>query len=90
MPPEPQFGTRDSDLMRVTIATSTLLIEGYIHLPKTGKEDRRLTNLLNTERTFIPLTNVVIYDRATNTRQLDTHPLIEININSIEYVKPHM
>lgn len=79
----------DTELLKVAVATATLLMEGYIYLPKTGKQERRLTNLLNTERRFLPITQVVVYDRATNTRLHDNQPLIEVNMDAIEYVKPY-
>lgn len=89
MTPNHSSSDADHTTVRVTIATATLLMEGDLYLPKTGKDDRRLTALLNSERRFLALTDVMVYDRATNTRVQEKHPFLEVNLNSIEFVKPH-
>ncbi len=83
-------GFPETELLKISLATATLIMEGYIYLPKTGKQQRRLTNLLNTDRRFLPITNVIVYDRATNARLHDNQPLIEVNVDKIEYIKPYL
>lgn len=53
------------DVVEVTVLTRHQALKGMLHLPKTAKSDRRLTELLNSNRRFIALTNVEITDRAS-------------------------
>lgn len=78
-----------NDQVRVTILTNHHILTGDVHLPKTGKEDRRLTTLLNSDRKFIAITSVEVKDRLTRTKDPQTYPFIQVSLNAIELIKPH-
>jgi hypothetical protein len=78
------------DKAKVTVTTATSVLEGWIHLPKTGKGERRLTNLLNMpDKRFLAMTNVLVADRVNPTRQPESHPFLEVNLSTVEFIKPH-
>jgi hypothetical protein len=66
--PEPPAASRyptDPERIRVTILTRHLALRGWLHLPKTAKTDRRLTELLNGNKRFLAMTDVEIIDRES-------------------------
>ncbi len=78
-----------SDKLRATIMTRSFLFEGFIHTPRVGKEGRRFSDALNNDRKFLPLTQVSITNRSNGVKDPNEHPLIQIYVDAIEYVKPH-
>lgn len=79
-----------SDIIKATVVTRSFQFEGDIHCPKLGKEGRRLSNTLNSDRNFIAMTNVTIINRANGQRDPKIHPFIQVNLKSIEFVRPYM
>ncbi len=71
------------------VITRGFQLEGEIHTPKLGKEGRRLSNMLNDpNRKFIVVTNVTITNRATGTKDPKPASMIEVSIDSIEFIRP--
>jgi hypothetical protein len=66
---------------RVTIYTSRNVIEADAH----GFPRMRLTDLLNSSDTFVPLTNAVIYDLDSQ-KEISRSPFVSINKTSIALV----
>ena len=79
-----------TDIIRAVIVTRFFNLEGDIHSPRIGKEGRRLSNLLNSDRRFIAMTNVAVTNRMTGVKDPTTYDFIEVNIESIEFVQPHL
>lgn len=78
-----------ADILRVTVITRSFQLEGEMHCPRIGKGARLLTNLLNSaERRFLVLTNVTIINRATGQLDPKVCPMLEVNVESIELVRP--
>lgn len=73
---------------RVRVLTRTLNLEGEIYVPKVGKSDRRLTRLLQSDRKFLPMTNVQIMDRGLGARTSELCPFLEVSIANIEIIQP--
>lgn len=78
-----------TDVQRVTVVTGTLIIEGNIYLAKVGKDDRRLTTFLNSDKKFVAMTDVVVVDRLSSAPKPVQYPFIEVNMATVEYIKPH-
>lgn len=78
------------DVIRATVVTRNFQLEGDIHCPKLGKEGRRLSNMLNSERNFIAMTNVSVVNRANGQKDPKVYPLIQINLTSIEFIRPYL
>lgn len=80
----------NADVLRAIIVTRFFNLEGNIHFPRLGKEARRLSNMLNSDRKFIAMTDVQIINRVNGTRDPKIYPFIEINTEAIEFIQPHM
>jgi len=80
----------NTDKTKVTIYTRTFQFDGFMHTPRVGKEGRRLTHSLNTEKSFIAMTEVQIIDRQTGKQDPGIIPLVHVNMASVEYVQPHL
>ncbi|MBX2860644.1 MAG: hypothetical protein KTR14_05390 [Vampirovibrio sp.] len=77
-----------NETSRVKLYTSNMILEGDIHLTKTGKGDRRLTNKLQGDFKFIAVSNVTMTDRQTGHTDDNIHPYIQVNVDSIEIIQP--
>ena len=82
-----QTGT---DKTKVTVFTRSFQLEGFMHTPRVGKEGRRLTQSLNTDKAFIAMTDVVVIDRTTGKVDQGIYALLHVNMSSIEFVQPHL
>ncbi|MBY0404133.1 MAG: hypothetical protein K2X66_09555, partial [Cyanobacteria bacterium] len=74
--------------IRVLVATNTMIFEGNLFLSKLGKEERRLSNLLNSDKKFIALTDVLMTSRQAPHVAPENSPFVEVSLRSIEYLKP--
>lgn len=79
-----------SEVIRAVVVTRFFNLEGEIHFPRLGKEGRRLSNLLNSDRKFIAMTNVSIVNRMNGAKDPKTYPFIEINVEAIEFIQPYL
>ena len=82
--------TTNTDKTKVTIYTRTFQFDDFMHTARVGKEGRRLTQSLNTDKSFIAMTEVQIIDRHSGKQDPGIIPLIHINMASVEYVQPHL
>jgi hypothetical protein len=89
--PDPVPSQRPTtDKLRAVVMTASFTLEGDLYFPRFGKEGRRLSNMLNSERRFVAMTNVIVLDRATGIRDPKVHPFIQVNMESVEFVQPYM
>lgn len=79
-----------ADIIRAVVVTRSFQFEGDIHTPKLGKEGRRLSNMLNSDRNFIAMTNVTIVNRSNGSKDPKPAPLIQVSLNSIEFIRPYL
>ncbi len=77
-----------SGAIQAVVLTRFFRLEGRIHLPNLGKEGRRLSKMLNSERRFIAMTHVSISDRASGAKDPQIYPFIQINMEAIEFIQP--
>lgn len=80
----------NADKLRAVVMTSSFGLEGDLHFPRLGKEGRRLSNLLNSDRRFIAMTNVTVINRLNGVRDPKIYPFIQVNMESVEFVQPYM
>jgi hypothetical protein len=71
------------------VVTRYFSLEGHIHFPRLGKEGRRLSNMLNSDRKFIAMTHVKIINRLNGTQDPNICPFIQVNVESIEFIQPY-
>jgi hypothetical protein len=83
--------TARADAIRVMVMTRDFQLEGDIHCPRQGRAGRRLSNMLNNkDRNFLALTDVQIVNRVNGGRDPKVYPLIQVNLESIEYICPYL
>ncbi len=74
---------------RVRLHTHSYTLEGNIYLPRSMKESRRVTNLLNTDRRFIALTDVqVIRQNSSDSETPKKYSYIHVNLSTVEWIQP--
>ncbi len=78
-----------TESIRVWLSTPNYIMEGNLHLARTMKESRRLSNLLNTaDRRFVALTKVKVRDRQTGVEDEAVHPFVHVNLSTVEVIRP--
>lgn len=70
------------------VSTPNYVLEGNLFLSRSMKENRRLTNLLNSDRRFLALTDVTMTERKSGETDSKTYPFIQLNLDMVELVKP--
>ena len=73
---------------RVYIETAEYIIKGFVHMPKIGKKSRLLTEILNTTKQFIAVTECSIESKLAPQRDVQSFDFIEVNISSILIMRP--
>ena len=73
---------------RVYIETAEYIIRGFVHMPKIGKRSRLLTEILNTTKQFIAVTDCKIESKLSPQKEVESYDFIEVNISSILIMRP--
>ena len=73
---------------KVYIETSEHIIQGYIFMPKIGKKNRILSEVLNTGKSFIAVKNCKLEYKLTPSKNIEEHEFIQVNISSILLMRP--
>jgi cytidylate kinase len=74
--------------MEVVVLTHDYEIQGYVHVSRASREDRRITDLLNTkEKRFLAITNAQLIrrDQVTSPR---SYAFIQVHVDSVMMVHP--
>lgn len=71
---------------RIFVVTNDFEVKGYVFLPKTGKKNRILTDILNSSKKFIAIKDCQIKYRKDNAEE--HQEFIQLNINSIIMLRP--
>lgn len=73
---------------KVYILTNDLEIKGLVFMPKTGRKNRMLSDILNSPRKFVAVKNAeVTYKNYSNRKEY--HDFIQLNLSSIIILCPH-
>ena len=73
---------------KVYIETSEHIIEGYIFMPKIGKKNRLLSEVLNGNKNFIAVKNCTLEYKLNSSKDIERHDFIQVNISSILIMRP--
>ena len=73
---------------KVYIETAEHIIRGYIFMPKIGKRNRLLSEVLNTGKTFIAVKECSIEFKLNPAREMEHHDFMQVNISSILIMRP--
>ncbi len=73
---------------KVYIETSEHIIRGYVFMPKIGKRNRLLSEILNTNKQFIAVKNCTLEYKLTPQREVESHEFLQVNLSSILIMRP--
>ena len=73
---------------KVYIETTEHIIRGYIFMPKIGKKNRLLSEVLNTNKSFIAVKECTVEFKLNPSKAVETHDFMQVNIASILIMRP--
>ena len=73
---------------KVYIETAEHIIRGYIFMPKIGKRERLLTEVLNSGKTFIAVKECSLEYKHLPGKDVESHDFMQINVSSILIMRP--
>jgi hypothetical protein len=73
---------------KVYIETAEHIICGYIFMPKIGKKDRLLTEVLNSGKSFLAVKECTLEYKHLPNRDVESHNFMQVNVASILIMRP--
>jgi len=73
---------------KVFVVTEDYEIKGYVFMPKTGKKNRVLSDILNGKKRFVAIKDAEITNKQHPDRKVEITDFIQINLDSIVLIKP--
>ncbi|MBR6127572.1 hypothetical protein IKQ21_07810 [bacterium] len=73
---------------RVYIETKEYVIRGTVYMPKVGKKNRLLTEILNTNKQFLAVTDCDIESKLTPQRPVEHYKFLEVNLSTVLIMRP--
>lgn len=73
---------------RVLVVTKDYQITGNVYMPKTGRKNRVLSDILNGAKRFVAIKNCTVLYREFPNRKAETHDFLQLNLNSIILLRP--
>ena len=73
---------------KVYIETAEYVIKGTVHMPKIGKKNRLLTEILNTNKQFLAVTDCYVESKLFPQKEVERYDFIELNLSTILLMRP--
>ena len=73
---------------KVYIETTEHIICGYIFMPKIGKKNRLITEVLNGGKSFLAVKNCSLEYKQNPSKPVEEHDFLQVNISSILIMRP--
>lgn len=73
---------------KVLVITLDYEIKGYVFMPKTGKKNRVLSDILNSTKRFVAIKDCEIKHRLIPERKTEYHNFLQLNLSSIILLRP--
>lgn len=73
---------------RVLVVTQDYEIKGYVFMPRTGRKNRVLSDILNGLKRFVAIKDCEITHRLIPNRRTEYHNFLQLNLNSIILLRP--
>lgn len=73
---------------RVLVVTQDYEIKGYVFMPRTGRKNRVLSDILNGLKRFVAIKDCEIAHRLIPNRRTEYHSFLQLNLNSIILLRP--
>lgn len=73
---------------RVLVITKDYQITGSVFMPKTGRKNRVLSDILNGAKRFVAIKDCEVIHRDFPNRKVETHDFLQLNLNAIILLRP--
>ncbi len=73
---------------KVLVITKDYQIKGKVFMPKTGRKNRVLSDILNGSKRFVAIKDCEVVHREFPNRKVETHDFLQLNLNSIILIRP--
>ena len=73
---------------RVLVITKDYQIKGNVFMPKTGRKNRVLSDILNGSKRFVAIKDCQVVHREFPNRKAETHEFLQLNLSSIILLRP--
>lgn len=73
---------------RVLVITQDYEIKGFVFMPRTGRRNRALSDILNGLKRFVAIKDCEITHRLNPNRRTEYHNFLQLNLNSIILLRP--
>ena len=73
---------------KVYIETAEYVIKGVVYMPKIGKRTRLLTEILNTNKQFLAVTDCYIESKLMPQKEVEHYDFLELNLSTILMMRP--
>lgn len=73
---------------RVLVVTQDYEIKGFVFMPRTGKRNRILSDILNGQKRFVAIKDCEVTHRLIPNRRTEYHNFLQLNLNSIILLRP--
>ena len=75
---------------KVYIETTEYIIKGMVFMPKMGKRSRLLSEILNSNRQFLAVTQCSVESKLKPRKDVEKYDFLEVNISSILIMRPEV
>lgn len=73
---------------KVLVITQDYEIRGFVFMPKTGRKNRVLSDILNGTKRFVAIKDCEVTHRHAPSRKIEQQSFIQLNLNSIILLRP--
>ena len=73
---------------KVLVVTKDYEIAGNVFMPRTGRKNRLLSDILNGGKRFVAIKDCTIVHREFPNRKVEHHDFLQLNLNSIILLRP--
>ncbi|MBQ2645005.1 hypothetical protein IJG14_05475 [bacterium] len=73
---------------KVLVVTKDYEISGNVFMPRTGRKNRLLSDILNGGKRFVAIKDCTIIHREFPNRKVEHHDFLQLNLNSIILLRP--
>lgn len=73
---------------KVYIETAEYKIIGYVFMPKIGKRNRLLSEVLNSNKQFIAVKDCSLEYKLLPQKEVESHEFLQVNLSTILLMRP--
>ncbi len=73
---------------KILVVTKDYEISGNVFMPRTGRKNRLLSDILNGGKRFVAIKDCTIVHREFPNRKVEHHEFLQLNLNSIILLRP--